>query len=303
MSPGYFPAYVDSTMLADFKACPTKFRFAHMQDWKPKVVSVHLHAGAAYARGLEVARRAFFEQNDSPERAQDLGAAALAEAYGDFIAPMRGSGAAKTKDGMIGAYNFYWSNYPFSTDDAPILMANGRRAIEFNFASPLPVRHPITGDPLIYAGRFDQIMSYQGLVMGEDDKTTTSLGPSWTQQWDLRSQFTSYCWGAQEMGIKLDGFLIRGVSILKSKNETQQAITYRPEWQIDRWLEETVLWVEDIIQCWKTGKWRHNLDHACAEYGGCAFREPCMFREEGGFLERDFERRRWNPIDRTETKL
>ena len=63
--------------------------------------------------------------------------------------------------------------------------------------------------------------------------------------------------------------------ILKTKYDTQQVITYRSPYEVDRWLDQTCRDIERMIGCWKDGWWDYNLDHACAEYGGCALQTVC----------------------------
>ena len=296
-----FPEILDSSMLSTFKSCPQKFFKEYINEWKAKEPSVHLHAGAAFAKGLEVARRTFFVENASSDDAIAAGLGALLTHYGDFPCP---SDSAKSAQRMAGAFEFYFSNYPLSHEDSPpIILPGNRHAIEFSFAHPLPILHPTTGNPLLYVGRMDAIIQYAGGTYICDEKTTSQLGASWSRQWDLRAQFTGYAWGCQQSGIRVDGAIVRGVSILKTKYETQQAISYRPEWQIERWFDELCGWVEDIRNCWTSGKWRHNLDHSCAEYGGCTFRQACSSQDETPWLETYFERRHWSPLLREETKL
>ena len=295
----YFPEVLDSSMLSEFKSCPAKFKKAHIDNWKPKGTSVHLHAGGAFARGLEVTRRAFYEQNLPAEDSIALGLKALLTAYGDFECP---PDSAKSAVRMAGAFEYYWQNYGLNHDDAfPITLPGGKRGIEYSFAHPLPIVSPVTGNPLLYCGRMDAIVNWAGGTFICDEKTTSSLGPTWTRQWDLRGQFTGYAWGCGEAGIRIDGAIVRGVAILKTKFDTQQAITYRPEWQVARWYTEMLSWVEDIIICWKTNRWRHNLDHSCADFGGCTFRTACCSLEEQPWLETNFEKRIWNPLLREET--
>lgn len=117
------------------------------------------------------------------------------------------------------------------------------------------------------------------------------------------SQFTGYVWGAARAGIKLDGFLVRGVSILKTKYDTMEAITYRPEWQLDRWETQLYRDIRRMIAMWEEGYWDYNLDHACAEYGGCTYRQICLMRDPTALLQQQFERKIWNPITRQETLL
>lgn len=296
-----FPTVLDSTIMAAFRSCPQKAWLEFMQHWKPRTPSVHLHAGAAYAAGLEAMRVAFYVHGKPPEESLELGLAALMAAYGDFECP---ADSAKSLERTAGALEFYASRYPLGEDKAiPLTLPGGKRGIEFSFAEPLDILHPETGDPIIYAGRMDMCCSYNGLSLGEDDKTASQLGASWPRQWDMRSQFTGYVWGAARAGIKLDGFLVRGVSILKTKFDTLEAITYRPDWQIARWEEQVRRDVRRMIACWEEGYFDYNLDHACTEYGGCIFVQACQMREPLQLLEQRFERRKWDPVTRTETRL
>lgn len=304
MSELFFPEVIDNSLISAFQACPEKCRREYFEHWKPKTPNVHLHAGGAYARGLEVARLAFFQQGRPERESIAAGAKAMIEFYGKFECPPE---SAKSLEGMLGAFEFYFDRYPMSTDTAtPVKLADDRIGVEFNFVEPLDVLHPITGAPLLYTGRFDQLCDYQGGVYGEDDKTTTSLGPSWSRKWDLRAQFTGYCWGAKKHGLPIMGFLVRGVSILKTKYDTQQAITYRQQWQIDEWYDNlNTRLLPEMIQMWEKNKWGLALDDACEAYGGCPFRQVCLAEPANriSWLETKFERRRWDPVTRVETVL
>jgi hypothetical protein len=175
--------------------------------------------------------------------------------------------------------------------------------IEFSFAETLPILHPDTGDPLLYCGRSDMIAHFAGGTYIFDEKTTSSLGPSWGNQWDLRSQFTGYCWAAERAQIPVNGVVVRGVSILKTKYDTQQVITSRADWEIQRWYDQLLYDVSRMIDyCYRTGYWDYNLDHACTEYGGCLFKQPCKSPDPQPWLDLYFERRVWDPLAREETK-
>ena len=295
-----FPSVLDSTIIAAFRSCPTKAMYEYFHHWKTKTPSVHLHAGGAYAHGLEKARRAYYEDNScSADEAIAIGLKALLEFYGDFECP---PDSAKSAERTAGAYEYYFTQYPLETDAAtPIALPSGGKGVEFSFAEPIEAKHPETGDPLLYVGRMDMIVNFAGGIFGLDDKTTSSLGAQWSKQWDLRSQFTGYCWGAGRSGFALQGFLVRGVSILKTKYDTQQALTYRPEWMIERWYEQLHKDIERMKIQWERNDWDYDLDHACNEFGGCIFRQVCMSREPEGWLRGNFERRVWDPLRRIET--
>ena len=300
-----FPSVIDSSLVAAFRSCPYKAKMEFFEHWKSKSPSVHLHAGGAFARGIEVARRAFYEEDEPADEAIAQGCLALAQFYGDFECP---PDSPKSCERMIGALEYTLSvAFPLAQDTAiPLTLAGGKRGIEFNFVEPLEFKHPETGDPVLYCGRFDQMVEFAGQPFGEDDKTTSQLGASWSRQWDLRSQFTAYCWGAAKAGIHLEGFLVRGTSILKTKYDHAQAITYRPQWMIDQWYEQLIKFdLPDMVRMWESGQWAMNLDHACTEYGGCGFKQVCLSRpaERVQWLESGFQRRKWDPVERTETVL
>lgn len=297
----FFPHVIDSSILGAARACPQKFFREYCQHFKARGQSVHLLAGGAYAHGLEVGRRAFYEQGKTVPEAEQLAADALCAFYGDYIPP---ADSAKTLERMLGALDFYFTNYPMDTDQArPIILPTGKSGIEFSFAEPLPIDHPDTGEPLIFCGRADMVVEFAGGVYLEDDKTTSSLGNSWSKNWEMRGQFSGYCWAARQIGLEVKGCLIRGVSILKTKYETQQCLTYRAPWEIDRWYDQTMWDIEDLIAQWKLGKFKYNLDESCAHYGGCQFQGPCKSPDPESWLTNDFEQRVWCPDTREELSI
>lgn len=295
-----FPSVWDSSMLATLRSCPHKFALEYLNHWKPKRESHHLRAGGAFAKGLEVSRATFYRDGKPAAEALEAGIGALLAAYGDFQPP---DDSPKTAARMAGALEFYFSHWPLGADPAVPAVLGDRLGIEFSFAQPLPINHPESGDPLIYCGRADMICDFAGGRYVEDDKTASQLGASWSRQWDLRSQFTGYCWAARAAGIATQGVLIRGISILKTKYDCAEAVSYRPEWQVDRWLNQTLRDIERARKCWEEGYWDLSLDHACTEYGGCTFRQICLLQDPQPFLDLNFERRHWNPLTREETIL
>ncbi len=301
MTRPHFPVAIDSTLLGTYRSCPHKAFRQYIEHWKAAVESVHLIAGGAFADGIEAARRAFYEESASSQDAVGLGLRALVTKYGDFECP---ADSAKSLERTAGALEFYFEQYPLGADGAdPLTFPDGRRGIEFSFAQPLPINHPVTGDPLLYTGRSDMIAEAYGGIYIYDEKTTSSLGPSWARQWEMRSQFTGYCWAAQQFGLNPQGVCVRGVSILKTKYDTQQVLTYRSPYEINRWLDQTCRDIERMIENWKSGYWDWNLDHACAEYGGCAFTTVCKSNDPQAWIDTYFVRRVWNPLLRAEQSI
>jgi hypothetical protein len=327
-----FPDIIDASMLSTYKSCARKFYLTYLEHLKAKEPNVHLHAGKSFASGIEAARRAYYEGKYSvpildeaqklvgydlvvkdpgdPESAVAEGLKVLMREYGDFSCPPE---SAKSLERMAGALEFYYTSYPLEHDSAvPIEMPGGKRGIEFSFALPLPLKNPDTGDPILYCGRMDAITAFASGVFVTDEKTATSLGPSWARQWDLRSQFTGYCWATREHGIRCDGVLVRGISILKTKYDTQQAVSYRPDWQINRWYSNMLVVVQRLIDEYialcRSGTlsetlFEHNLDDACTSYGNCGFYDACRSEDATTWLVTNFARKKWNPLLRTETTI
>ncbi len=296
-----FPPAIDSTTLASFRSCPQKAFRTYFQHYKPQSDSVHLIAGGAFADGIEAARRAYFERGTDSSEAVAIGLKALIDRYGDFECPPE---SAKSLERTAGALEFYFEHYPLGADGAePLSFPDGRRGIEFSFAQPLPINHPITGDPILYTGRSDMIATFAGGVYIYDEKTTSQLGASWGRQWEMRSQFTGYCWAAREFGLNPAGVIVRGVSILKTKYDTLQVPTYRSNYEIDRWVDQTCRDIERMISCWKSGYWDYDLDHACAEYGGCSLVNVCKSSDPQAWLDTHFTRRVWDPLAREEKSV
>src|ERR1700743_2691742 len=297
-----FPHTIDSTILSTFRSCPQKFYRQYVEHWKPLAQSVHLVAGGAFASAIEAARSALYVRGESSADAEAAGLTALIKHYGDFQCP---PDSAKSLERMCGAFEFYLFNYPLGADGAtPITLASGRRGIEFSFAEPLGVAHPVTGDPILYTGRSDMIAERFGTgVWIYDEKTTSSLGASWGRQWEMRSQFTGYTWAARRQGIKTAGAIVRGVSILKTKYDTLEVPPHRSDYQNGRWEEQTNRDIERMIRCWKEGYWDWSLDGACTDYGGCSFVDICKISDPDAWLPSKFEQRVWDPLLRKETTV
>lgn len=290
-----FPNVLDSTMIASW-ACPQKFAWSYVNRYGGAGgKSIHLIAGQAYAKGLEVARKAY-AVGKSPNECLLLGTTALIEAYGaDTVCP---PDSAKSLDRMVGALEFYFDRYPLDSDPARIATIGGVPAVEWSFAIPLPFRHPDTGEPILYTGRTDMLCDFAGGLYGLDDKTTSALGPSWSRQWELRSQFTGYAWAARELGVRLAGMIVRGVSILKTKYDTAQAIVNQPDWKIERWVKHRDRVVATMIDSYTKGDWDVALNEECNAFGGCMFKQVCAVPPEHQvtWLNTNYEENLWNPL-------
>jgi hypothetical protein len=219
--------------------------------------------------------------------------------YGDYTPHPT---ETKTYDRLISCYIEALITYdprkdPVQTSIGP----DGQPRVEFSFAYPIDeVRHPVSGDPIIFAGRFDQLADFGGGLYLFDDKTTKALGASWGKQWELRSQFTGYTWGGRRSGFNVVGAIIRGMGILKNSITTQESIVYRPQWMVDRWYKRLVWDLKRMVECWDTGYWPHTGEEsgACSEYGGCQYAILCKSPNPESFISPNYRDYRYTPLER-----
>jgi hypothetical protein len=320
-----FPAVLDNTMREDWLRCPHYFFRRHIQGLRATQlidgtetlpVSIHLHFGGCLARGLEVTRRAWVSDGLGEEQSLKAGAEALLIAWGaaDMPAPTTRNEEAKSLDNCLLAHDAYFREWPLDDPMQQLGVAEGEPLVEFCGAIPIPgCFHPVSGDPLLYAGRFDGILN-RGALWGLDDKTTGSsvASPGWRSQWKLNGQFTGYTWIAQEWGYSLAGFLIHGIQILKTDIRFAEVIAPRPRWMVETWLKQLQRDVRamadsySILRMQAEDEERANahaftqaLGHACVH-----FNAPCSYLEDlcgqpnpDDWLDK-FTVERWNPLRR-----
>lgn len=297
-----FPLVWDNSMRSDFVSCPWMFFQRNLYHWKSGYPNVDLHAGGAWAAALEVARRAYYVDGASQETAEGLGLAALTRFYGTFECP---PDSPKSLNRLAEAWVYYFTVFPFDRDPAQPYVGKTGPMIEFSFVLPLAtgLNHPVTGDPILFAGRSDMVATFAGAATIYDDKTTKSLGPTWSQKWDRRAQFTGYTWAALEYGIPVTQVLIRGISILKTKLDHAHAVTVRTALHIREWHEQITRDIRRAMVMWEEGYWDKNLADSCDSYGGCGYKQPCMHPDPEPYLSSYFVKKAWDPVSRTETLL
>lgn len=291
-----FPALIDNTMRSDFIGCASKFYWGFIEKLAPITPSIHLHAGGAFAAGLESARRSFYEEGNNESIARRDGLQRLIEFYGPIEAPITRSGD-KSLENVIRAYDSYMERYRLGVDPIKPFMVNGKAMVEFSFAIPLEIKHPVSGDPILYGGRSDMIGVMHDSLWVTDEKTASALGESWASQWDLDSQFTGYIVAAQLHGYPVAGALVRGVGLLKTKITHQEVHVHRSSWAIERWWQQIHRDVKRMIQSWEEGYWDKALSKSvCAAYGGCPFKMLTEAPEPEQYIPIYYRHRDWNPL-------
>lgn len=322
-----FPAVIDNTMRQAWWTCPHLFFRQHVQGLRRRdrdsdgnviaTKSIHLHFGGALARGLEVTRRAHFH-GASELQAVTAGAEALIKEWGshELPAPSNRNEANKTLASCLLAHDGYFRYFDLADPQHRLGECDGKPLVEVSGALPIPgVLHPVTGEPLLYAGRFDAICSRHNKLWGLDDKSTGSNvdSESWRSQWKLSGQFTGYAWLARAWGFSLDGFLVHGIQVLTETTRYAEAITPRPQWLIDEWVAQLREDVKTMIEQYTVfigggNKKLFSLPHPFGRaYGSAchAYNRPCSYLDDlcaqpnpEDWVSSAFTVERWNPLER-----
>lgn len=309
-----FPDAIDNSMRKELVKCQ---KIAH---WKFErglsgEESEDLIAGGAFAKGVEVMRRAYYTGGKGPQDALSEGIEALYLEYGDFkCPPPKKYKTSKTAERMAGALAYYAVKNPMEGAELEPFMLGGDLSVEIGFNHEIPVIHPTTGKLLTYCGRFDALMiDKDHKVWIVDEKTTGSMGDAWVNQWFLDSALTGYCWGARKLmdangmaDVEIAGAIINGIAIRALSNadpyEHMKCPVFRQPWFIDRWYyqmeKDVVSWAKAFVMQ------DHNmvLDHACALYNNpCAYATLCNAANPEPDVA-SYPVRFWNPLTRESEK-
>lgn len=298
-----FPQVWDATMLRAAKGCDRKLYWEFFRNKVATGLNPDLNAGAAWARALEVFRKCYYGETATPAPSKDDAAAeafiAMAQEYGDeeFDPPKDNPKQFDRLAEALVEYLYY--AYPPEMDEhRPYLLSDGSPAVEFSFAEPIEeVLHPETGEPLLYAGTFDMLDNFHNMLYVFDDKTSKQMGPSWSRQWHLRSQFIGYVWGARRFGFDAQGAWVRGTAFKKTTIDFADTKVGIPKWMVEDWYQTLIIELRRIIEAWKEGYFRKNYDETCTMYGGCQYLPLCEIPDAHAedFLS-GFEDRTWSPV-------
>lgn len=303
------PIHVSDHSIALSSACNRKHYWSHLLGLYPTGKSVHLVAGAAFAAGVEAARRYCFAQASPAGVSLSTLLAAAYDAFhtewGDYRAPDNPRNA-KTYAGTFQALANYLEDYHPGRDALqPLIRPDGTPAVEYKFAVPLPVLHP-SGDPFLLVGRFDMLASYNfagmDLTVPVDEKTASSFTEDWADSWSLSSQMLTYIWALRAQGYNITHAVVRGIAIQKTQFAVRTALVnptndllYRFEQQLLR----NVTRMRDAWLALRAGKPLEEthpcaFNKTCNDFGGCAYRTLCEVPDPSAFYS-NYILHRWNP--------
>lgn len=308
MSPQHysFPTVIDSTMLIAGRSCDRKFEWEFVRNMAPPGRSVHLHFGGAVAKGMEAARKSFFIKGRPMPEAEADGLNAAWDYYGNFDDTRNEfelEKSAKNWKTLLLALEGYFREWPLG--QCGLTPLYGNQGIEFSFGIPISgTSHPLTGNPIVYAGRFDMLGEWNGLPTICDEKTTSSFSESWSSQWFLRNQFLGYTWAARQYNIPVQQVIVRGMAIQKREIKYLQALTMVPDFMLSRFERDLRFSINRLIASFREGHFPFNFGDACSSYSGCPYADLCKASNPPDWFHL-YTERNWDPLrmDPEETSL
>jgi hypothetical protein len=316
-------AYIDSSMLAELAYCPRSFYHRYILHLHPATTSLHLNAGAAFAKALETVRLSLYA-GGGMSVALSLGEESILS-HPDL--PMQGE---KSKEVLCEALTSYWHRFPFDQ----VAIINGAPATEFSFAVPLVMLTEKTtnfsqaaDNSLLLVGRFDAILeddNHRLWIL--DDKTCSQLGATWAQQWQTRAQFLCYAWAVREFLKAKDhpapwGLKVRGICLSKTGNPNRNPARFEEYVQpilwslVDKWEKDYLEPLLSDLHRWTAAQDRvasrpgdppsgasfprHGFSVGCINYHSpCPYTPICTSNQERVWY-RSYDRKRWDPVTGT----
>jgi hypothetical protein len=311
----------DSTSLALLKECPRKYHYVMVEGWRAKGESVHFRFGGLYHSALEQYDKLRAEGTSHDEALEEVVYNVLLdtwepdepneapfEQYPHRAGKPWDSGHnLKNRHTLIRTIVWYLEGF---RDDAAktVILADGKPAVELSFRMELD-QWPTGQDgwrwlteehPYTLCGHLDRLVEFAGGYYVMDRKTTGStLGGYYFDGFNPDNQMTLYTLAGRIIfNTPVRGVILDAAQIAVGFSRFDRGITYRTEDQLNEWMHDLGYWLSAAARYAERGYWPMN-DKACNNYGGCQFRKICskapQVRES--FLESDFERRAWNPLE------
>lgn len=313
----------DSTSIGLFKTCPRLYQYTLLEGWAGKSESIHLTFGIAYHHALETYARLRAE-GTAHEAAIHSVLTEVLRSTADWVVDLSSkAGKYKNRDTLISLILDYLDHFiddPCETyiksDGAPAVELSFRFELDWgpmdqsvahsDLSGPLKefVSKSIQPQPYLLCGHLDRVVRFNDQLFVLDHKTTTTAPTEYYfKQFDPHNQMTLYTIAGQVvLDTPIRGVIISAAQILLTQpNRFIRGFTYRTQDQLDEWLLDLRLHLNNAEACAEANYWPMN-DTSCDKFGGCKFRGVCSKSPEVRemFLKADFikleESQRWNPL-------
>lgn len=135
-------------------------------------------------------------------------------------------------------------------------------------------------------------VEWNGQIMPVEHKTTSQMGANFFGTFALNIQIDIYSWAIHKLLGKCGGSVINALQLLKTKCVCARDISSRSIEQINRMDTYLPIVVDDLetrlhilpdntIEMDETKKAMYmQRGNACSEYGGCAYKNMCLYGQD-----------------------
>lgn len=286
------PRAYDFSTLSTFQQCP---RLAYYRYWlgrTPTEVSYPLMFGNAYHAYRENLENLFLKN----DRTEDEEAWTLFHGLALRVAldlypedpPLGHKKEFLTRTRLIETCEQAFAGWQIEKRQKRMVVIASEQAFEL----------PLGRGDLVFGGKFDQLLEWNGQLWVRDFKTTSYMGKTYANQFEPNAQITGYTWAAQQLsGRRVAGVIIETVYNTKTKGpEHSMFLSTRTDFHISEWMDDIEATRAEVSQATTSGVFPKRTP-ACTMFGGCIFRECCSMtswasREE--WLLNHTVERRWD---------
>lgn len=245
----------------------------------------------------------------------------LASLDNDFSAWQPPEDDFRTHSFAVELINKYGIAYPFESFEV-VRLPDGSPFVEVPFAIPLgeveinsdvtvllpsggtATRH-VTTLKIVWTGKIDLAYVNDGRYYILDHKTTSMMGPSFFQDFELSHPMHGYCWAAEQLlGKPIYGYVINALATRKPTKtgkalEFERKVYHLSRPHLDEWKTDTLHIVTDIVSSAVRGYMPKMTKWCVGKYGTCQFHKVCTLPpEQRDFMlgSGEYEQVVWSPL-------
>lgn len=306
-----FPIILSNTDMSLWSQCQLRWFRERCQNLrKGGAKNINLEAGAGFARGMEVTRKAFYNGKLPSAEAVQLG-------YDAILESMYKAGATddtlKSPERMALALLEYFKEFPLESEEVvPSELEDGSHGIEHKMTAELPIIHPELKVPLIFKGKLDMLATSLGRTYIVDEKTTKAISYNQGDLLQTQGQFIGYAWLARQLGITVVGVKVRKVAIQIKEIKIREFEVPITDWMINLWEQSMLQKVSEMVKFYGDTlngtefqvAFTPDFSLGCTAYHSvCPFTAGCTSKYGENFLATEFEQLVWDSEARKEIPL
>jgi hypothetical protein len=292
---------VDSTSLGEYKTCPMKYYYTVVLGYQPRLESVHLTFGILLHQARERYDHLRVRGQDHESTVRDVTSWVLTNTWDKRLGRAWISDhKQKNRHTLLRTVIWYLDELAEHDPLETVILASGKPAVELSFSFDSGFKAEATGETIMLCGHLDRLATMNGVSYVVDLKTTGhTLDASYFAGYSPDNQFSLYMLaGRVAFGVPVKAMIVDAAQIAVGFSRFARGLVARDDAQISEWHTDTGQWLSRMEQSAVTNHWPMN-DKSCNKFGGCTFRKICSKSPEvrQKFLESDFERRVWNPLE------